>query len=622
VGLDGARHSFKDPFVTQVPERQVCSQLEALVGYLNETAVDMKLERLSGPWLPPLPESVYLEDVMSRDRISWDGEKWTLSPVGLEVVLGLVDDPAEREQRPLVLNLAREGHVALYGVPGSGKTTFVQTMITSLAMAYSPNDVNIYILDCGGRNLSLFEKLPHVGAIIFADETERVIRLFKRLDKEMRLRKELFASAGVTTLGAYRAQAEAKIPAFVVMLDNYSGFTAAFPDEGDLLLANIVREGGNLGIHLLLTANNPSMVRYSITSNVTYSIALQLAERGDYGAVLGRMLGVAPDALPGRGMIKGTTPLEFQTALPSAGINEAGRSSALRNMVNTMNKSWAGKMADTITILPETVDLSSLLGNAAELPIRIPIGIEIEDFAVVQMNLTDGPNFMVCGPMQSGKTTLLQSIIVALSRSYTPDAIAIHIVDSFNSYLELVDLPQIKTYIQDEETMSDVMEQISETIAERREYVDNLRSGGAKLPDWIPSKEHPLIVIIIDGYEFTKSYITPFAGETLETVIRKARGLGIHIILAGSPGDISGSYDNWIKALKEQQNGVLLGTTEYSDLQMFGIRLPFGSSGRLLPPGEGFYARRRQPFQRFKAAVYNAGNFDSSPMLEAAAGEC
>ncbi|MGE5405944.1 MAG: type VII secretion protein EssC, partial [Candidatus Saccharibacteria bacterium] len=135
VGLDGTRHSFKDPMLNLTAERAACSQLEALIGCIRDSAIQMKLDKLPGPWLPPLTKTIYLEEVMDAERRSWNGEEWGQSAKGLEAVLGLVDDPGEREQRPLIVNLSREGHVALYGVPGSGKTTFLQTMITSLATA-------------------------------------------------------------------------------------------------------------------------------------------------------------------------------------------------------------------------------------------------------------------------------------------------------------------------------------------------------------------------------------------------------------------------------------------------------------------------------------------------------
>jgi len=49
----------------------------------------------------------------------------------------------------------------------------------SLALNYSPSDVNIYILDFGVRTLGIFSGLPHVGGTVMVDEEEKLSKLFK-----------------------------------------------------------------------------------------------------------------------------------------------------------------------------------------------------------------------------------------------------------------------------------------------------------------------------------------------------------------------------------------------------------------------------------------------------------
>jgi len=95
-----------------------------------------------------------------------------------------LDDPENQRQVPLTVDLGKEGHLIVYGSPGYGKTTFLQTLIMSLALNYSPSDVNIYILDFGVRTLGIFSGLPHVGGTVMVDEEEKLSKLFKFLIKE------------------------------------------------------------------------------------------------------------------------------------------------------------------------------------------------------------------------------------------------------------------------------------------------------------------------------------------------------------------------------------------------------------------------------------------------------
>ncbi|MCB0128797.1 MAG: hypothetical protein KDE58_41310, partial [Caldilineaceae bacterium] len=99
-------------------------------------------------------------------------------------VVGLIDNPYAARQLPLIADLP-QGHLVLFGASGWGKTTFIRTLVVSLAASHSTDHAHIYVLDLGGRSLKALETLPHVGAVIFPDEegfVERVEQLLRELD--------------------------------------------------------------------------------------------------------------------------------------------------------------------------------------------------------------------------------------------------------------------------------------------------------------------------------------------------------------------------------------------------------------------------------------------------------
>ncbi len=391
IALNGQRQVLLEPSRTgNVPQNDL-TQLKAVVEHLGKIADSEGIEKLPGLWLPPLPEQIDLNRV--RPAEGWDGRSWTPAAEWLAPVIGLVDDPGKQRQEPLRIPFGKEGHLIVYSAPGYGKTTFVQTVITSLALTYSPDEVNIYAMDFGGRLLKQFEVLPHVGGVVSADESERLQRLLNYLLAAMNERRERFAEVGVGTLAAYREITGVTLPAIVVILDNYANFRDSYEDYEESIM-QLARDGATLGIYVVLTVNDTSTIRFRLTSNINMAVALQMVEVADYAAIVGRTEGLVPAPTPGRGLIRGQAPLEFQTALPAGGENDAERARNLRSMLADIAKSWTGQRAPSIRVMPQVVALTDILSPAQTwLPIS---GTEEDSFSVPLGVRTDNLNPLCC----------------------------------------------------------------------------------------------------------------------------------------------------------------------------------------------------------------------------------
>jgi S-DNA-T family DNA segregation ATPase FtsK/SpoIIIE len=77
----------------------------------------------------------------------------------------------------------------------------------------------------------------------------------------------------------------------------------------------------------------------------------------------------------------------------------------------------------------------------------------------------------------------------------------------------------------------------------------------------------------------------------------------------------SQSMDGLCRALRELQTGFVLGSSDMNDLSVLNLRLPSGESGRLLPPGQGYYVRRGR-FRQMKAATPHAGDLTLADWVE------
>lgn len=604
VMLDGRRDSlYSSP--KNASDDQEVTQLQVLVDHLIELGHKKQIQGLSQLWLPPLGEHIALEEI---DRGQWNGRSWQTHDKWIEPVIGLLDDPRNKDQRPLAIDLGKEGHLSIYGAPGYGKTTVIQSLIVSLARQHSPEEVNFYLLDFGGRVLNAFAGLPHVGGVVFDDDNERLDRLFDYLMQQLEERKRVFGQSGVTSLPAYRDHTKEAMPAIVVVIDNFANFLGNNEPKQDLII-QLSREGGSFGIHLVLTANSMIDIKFKVSSNITMAVALYLVDRGEYVTLVGRSGGLYPEPVAGRGLVRDNPPLEFQTALPIAGQTEVERGRALRALIQQMSQHWHGLSAPPIPTLPDMVELGSLLQPQAtwpsdlQTPLAVPIGLSVADLRPFEIDLNDGPNFLITGPAQSGKTTLLHTLLLALADRYSPEQLHLCLLDSQRRvFTPLKDLPHIQAHSWDQKAAKTVLTELQTLIKNRQQLLQSMGHGAQGI--W-----SPLVVVAIDDcYDpFYDGISDMDKKKFLADMVRQTRDLGIHWLVSGSNTDLEAKarMDPFLKMFTQAQVAIVLGGGE-DRLFNLHMRLPREERGHLLPPGQGYFVHRGR-FYHTKFATPYAG---------------
>ena len=182
---------------------------------------------------------------------------WKLdSRAGIDIPLGKA---GATKRQHLTLGKGTSQHVLVAGRTGSGKSTLLHALIVNIALNYSPDEVELYLIDFKkGVEFKVYAtyNLPHAGVVAIESEREFGISVLQRLDKEMRDRADRFRDAGVQDLNGYRnAPGTPPCPRVLLIVDEFQEFFVEedkLAQEAALLLDRLVRQGRAFGVHVHL----------------------------------------------------------------------------------------------------------------------------------------------------------------------------------------------------------------------------------------------------------------------------------------------------------------------------------------------------------------------------------
>ena len=318
---------------------------------------------------------------------------------------------------------------------------------------------------------------------------------------------------------------------------------------------------------------------------------MRLADVTDYSFVLGMTPRLSREHRfpPGRGWT-GRPPLEFQAASPGPEEDETAQMAGLLRTVQQMDQCWQGPRPEPIADLPERIDLAQVLslvprpaGATPPSRLAVPLGVDVARLQPVLVDLIrDGPDFIVTGTPQSGKTALLLAWGLALAEFHSPQQVQLVLVAGRrNSLGPLAGLPHV---LESCRTPRSFWEDSSlsrlQAELERREVTSCI--------DGLPH-----LLLVLDDYdEFSaaKGATAPALTE-LARLVRHGRDLGMHTIVAGPlPNAGAGYNDPVIKQLKVGRSGFILRVLDPGDQNPLGVRIRSTESGRI-PPGRGYVVR-------------------------------
>ena len=343
-------------------------QLTNIVKYLINMALKENIST-NQLWLPSIPNEIYLGNIVNKYNFK-------ASSYDYKVIVGEYDDPENQEQGLLTLDVANSGNILIYGITGSGKENQLATMLYSLCIYHSPEEVNIYVMDFGAEVLKVFNRMPQVGDYASSYDNEKVENLLQMLERELNKRRTILSDYGGSFI-AYNNKDTDKLPLIFIVINGYESFLetyAGLEDEFNKLF----REGNKYGIIFAVTASATNAMATRVSQNFTTIYALRFNDDFEFRYILNAPVNFVPKKVFGRGLTNFKEKVvEYQTAY----IN-------LFDMINDTVKESAARLASyynikvkSIPTIPSKVNAETMAKYIENLT-NLPVGVNFEDATI------------------------------------------------------------------------------------------------------------------------------------------------------------------------------------------------------------------------------------------------
>ena len=212
--------------------------------------------------------------------------------------------------RSMTVDLAKMPHLLIAGRTGTGKSVCLNTLITSLLMTRSPEQVKMLMIDPKMVELSPYTRIPHLMHPVITDMKKAEAVLAWAVD-EMEERYEFLAKAGVRHLDSYNKMGREKVlermgispdspnaervpeklPYIVIVADEMADMMMTSGKDVEGHIIRLAQKSRAVGIHLVLATQKPTVdvITGLIKSNLPARVSFQVASRTDSRVVLDEM---------------------------------------------------------------------------------------------------------------------------------------------------------------------------------------------------------------------------------------------------------------------------------------------------------------------------------------------
>ena len=185
-------------------------------------------------------------------------------------------------------DLARMPHLLIAGTTGSGKSGCINTILTSILLRATPDEVRLILIDPKRIELNYYESIPHLLTPVVSSPKEAsavllnvVTEMERRYERLSRVRARNLPEAN----RAFRKRGEAELPYLLVVIDELADLMMVSPQDVEDAVIRLAQKSRAVGIHLVLATQRPSvdvitgMIKANVPSRIAFAVSSQTDSR-------------------------------------------------------------------------------------------------------------------------------------------------------------------------------------------------------------------------------------------------------------------------------------------------------------------------------------------------------
>ncbi len=185
-------------------------------------------------------------------------------------------------------DLARMPHILIAGTTGSGKSGCINTILTSILLRSTPDDVRMILVDPKRIELNYYESIPHLLTPVVSSPKE-ASAVLANVVAEMERRYERLSAVRARSLPeanrSLRQRGEDTLPYLLVVIDELADLMMVSPQAVEDAIIRLAQKSRAVGIHLVLATQRPSvdvitgMIKANVPSRIAFAVSSQTDSR-------------------------------------------------------------------------------------------------------------------------------------------------------------------------------------------------------------------------------------------------------------------------------------------------------------------------------------------------------